>query len=65
LEKIARENQNVHLQVCYSRPEAEDVAGRDYQHAGRLSIALLKELLPSAFLCPHLRGNNGRGLRPT
>jgi ferredoxin-NADP reductase len=46
-EKIARENQNVHLHVCYSRPEGEDVAGRDYQHAGRLSIELLKKLLPS------------------
>ena len=55
LEKLAAENENIHLHVCYSKPSANDVKGRDYQHEGRVSIELLKELLPSNnfeyFLC--------------
>ena len=34
--------------VWYSRPGAADVAGRDYDTAGRLSAALLAELAPAA-----------------
>ena len=55
LEKLAAENDNIHLHVCYSKTGAQDVNGRDYQHEGRVSIELLKELLPSNnfeyFLC--------------
>ena len=44
-----------HLHVCYSRPDADDVLGRDYQSAGRLSAAVLAELdLPreaQAYIC--------------
>ncbi len=44
-----------HLHVCYSRPGADDVLGRDYQSAGRLSAAVLAELdLPreaEAYIC--------------
>ena len=44
-----------HLHVCYSRPGADDVLGRDYQSAGRLSAAVLAELdLPreaQAYIC--------------
>ncbi len=47
LEKLAAENENIHLHVAYSKPGADDVKGRDYQHEGRVSIELLKELLPS------------------
>ena len=44
-----------HLHVCYSQPGADDVLGRDYQSAGRLSGAVLAELgLPreaEAYIC--------------
>lgn len=55
LEKLAAENENIHLHVCYSKPGENDVKGRDYQHEGRVGIELLKELLPSSnfeyYLC--------------
>jgi ferredoxin-NADP reductase len=47
LEKLAAENDNIHLHVCYSQPGEKEVKGTDYQHEGRVSIELLKELLPS------------------
>ena len=47
LEKLAAENENIHLHVCYSKPGERDVKGRDYHHEGRVGIELLKELLPS------------------
>jgi ferredoxin-NADP reductase len=55
LERVAAEHDNVHLHVCYSRPTPEDRLGKDYHHAGRVSVELFKELLPSNnyeyFLC--------------
>lgn len=55
LEKVAAANPNVQLHVCYSKPGKEDVLGRDYQHEGRVSVELFKQLLPSNnynyFLC--------------
>ncbi len=55
LEKLAAENENIRLHVCYSKPGADDVKGRDYQHEGRVDIGLLKALLPSSnfeyYLC--------------
>jgi len=47
LEKLAAENDNIHLHVCYSKPGPDDLKGRDFQHEGRVSIELFKELLPS------------------
>jgi uncharacterized protein len=47
LEKLAAENDNIRLHVCYSKPGADDVKGRDYQHEGRVTVELMKELLPS------------------
>jgi len=47
LEKLAAENDNIHLHVAYSKPGERDVKGKDYHHEGRVSIELLKELLPS------------------
>jgi ferredoxin-NADP reductase len=57
LEKLAAEHENIHLHVCYSRPGANEVKGRDYQQAGRVSIELLKELLPSNNFEFYLCGN--------
>jgi ferredoxin-NADP reductase len=55
LQQLAADHENIHLHVCYSRPGPSDVKGRDYQHEGRVSIDLLKQVLPSNnfeyFLC--------------
>lgn len=48
LEQIAAEHENVHLMVCYSNPGDDDVAGRDYQHAERVSVNLFQRVLPSS-----------------
>jgi ferredoxin-NADP reductase/MOSC domain-containing protein YiiM/ferredoxin len=46
---------NVHTHVCYSRPDRDDLEGRDYDDAGRLTASLLAELGPprdaEAYLC--------------
>jgi ferredoxin-NADP reductase len=47
LERVARENPNVHIHVCYSAPIANDLEGRDYHHRGHVSVDLMKKLLPS------------------
>ncbi len=57
LEKLAAEHENIHLHVCYSRPSPGEVKGKDYQHEGRVSIELLKELLPSNNFEYYLCGN--------
>ncbi len=53
--RLAAEYPNVRMHICYSRPEATDKKGVDYQHEGRVSVDLFKELLPSNnfdyFLC--------------
>lgn len=55
LEQVAAKNDNVHLQICYSRPASNDRVGIDYHHAERVSVDLLKRLLPSSnydfFIC--------------
>jgi ferredoxin-NADP reductase len=47
LQTIARENPNVHLVVCYSRPHPHNVAGQHFDEAGRISVELLRRILPS------------------
>jgi hypothetical protein len=47
LEQLAADFDHVHLHVCYSNPREEDEEGADYQHAGRVSVELMKSLLPS------------------
>jgi ferredoxin-NADP reductase/MOSC domain-containing protein YiiM len=46
---------NVHTHVCYSRPGSDDLEGRDFQSAGRLTASRLAELSPprdaQAYLC--------------
>jgi ferredoxin len=55
LEQIAQEHPTVHLQICYSDPDSDDLRGRDYQQGERVSVDLMKRLLPSSnytfFLC--------------
>lgn len=57
LQKLAAENENIHLHVCYSRPAPDEVKGTDYHHEGRVSIELLKEVLPSNNFEYYLCGN--------
>ena len=46
---------NVRTHVCYSRPRPNDLEGRDFDSAGRLTASLLAELEPprnaEAYLC--------------
>jgi len=56
LEQLARENENVHLHVCYSDPLDGDVEGVDYQHRGWVSVDLFKEVLPANNLDYYLCG---------
>ena len=46
LESLAATHANFHLRLCLSHPTAEDVAGRDYQHGGRVDVDLLRRQLP-------------------
>jgi len=57
LEKLAAENENIHLHICYSKPGEKDVKGRDFHHEGRVGIELLNELLPSSNFEYYLCGN--------
>ena len=47
LEDIVQDHDNVHLVVCYSRPQEYDELSNDYQFSGRLSIDVLKQYLPA------------------
>ena len=55
LRRIATENSNVQVHVCYSDPTPDDRAGQDYQHGERVSLDLLERVLPSSdmhfYLC--------------
>ncbi len=46
---------NAHAHVCYSSPGPDDLEGRDFDSAGRLTASLLAELAPpndaEAYLC--------------
>src|SRR5262249_36240563 len=47
LRRLAQERDTFHLRVCYSNPREEDVKGRDYDYGQRISVELLKTVLPS------------------
>ncbi len=46
LESQASRYANFHLHLCFSDPQPGETAGRDYHHAGRVSLDLLRRLLP-------------------
>jgi ferredoxin-NADP reductase len=46
LEDMAAKLPQLRLQVVYSKPLPDDRAGLDYQHPGRVDLALLKQTLP-------------------
>jgi len=45
LECLAVRYPNFNLHVCYSRPLPGDELGRDYQHAGRVGVGLMRQTL--------------------
>ncbi|QEG33091.1 2Fe-2S iron-sulfur cluster-binding protein [Bythopirellula goksoeyrii] len=49
------EHENIHYDITYSRPSAEDLIGRDYQYQGHVNIVRLRQVLPSSnfrfYLC--------------
>ena len=47
VEELGRQHEKLHLHVCYSNPNERDVQGTDYQHDGRVSVELFKQVLPS------------------
>lgn len=55
LTELAGQYSNIRIYNCYSQPDEEDKLGYDYQQKGRVTIDLLKHLLPSNnyefFLC--------------
>lgn len=46
LDALAAAHPNFHLRLCFSNPLPEDEIGRDYQHWGRVEVALLRMELP-------------------
>jgi ferredoxin-NADP reductase len=46
LEEMAARLPQLRLQVVYSKPLSDDRAGLDYQHQGRVDLALMKQTLP-------------------
>jgi len=46
-EELAAHSENVRLFICYSQPDGNDVEGKDYQFASRVTVDLFKRLLPS------------------
>ncbi|MEO6876308.1 MAG: FAD-binding oxidoreductase, partial [Opitutaceae bacterium] len=59
LRTVARENPNVHLVVCYSRPLGENVVGEHYDEKGHISVDLLRRLLPSSNFDFYMCGPGG------
>jgi ferredoxin-NADP reductase len=47
LRNIAERRPNLRMRVFYEEVRSHDIEGRDYQHAGRVTIATLREHLPS------------------
>jgi len=46
LEQLAAQHPAFHLNVVYSQAGADDQAGRDLRHAGRIDVELLRRTLP-------------------
>ena len=53
--ELQRKNPNMRMHICYSRPLDGDVLGEAYNHHSRVSVELMKEVLPSSnyeyYLC--------------
>jgi uncharacterized protein len=53
--ELQKKNPKMRLHICYSRPNETDVKGEHYNHHSRVTIDLMKEVLPSSnfeyYLC--------------
>lgn len=53
--ELQKQNPNMRLHICYSRPNESDVKGEHYNHHSRVTIDLMKVVLPSSnfeyYLC--------------
>lgn len=53
--ELQNANPRMRLHVCYSRPDASDGPGKAYNHESRVTVDLMKEILPSSnfeyYLC--------------
>ncbi len=53
--ELQKKNPNMRLHICYSRPAEDDVQGEHYNHHSRVTVDLMKEVLPSSnyeyYLC--------------
>jgi len=53
--ELQRANPKMRLHVCYSRPDAADEPGKAFNHQSRVTVELMKEILPSSnfeyYLC--------------
>ncbi|MBB1487590.1 FAD-binding oxidoreductase [Oceanospirillum sediminis] len=47
LRQKARQHEHLHVVICHSAPLADEMKGRDFDIAGRISVELLKQCLPS------------------
>ena len=46
LEALTAKHPNFHLHLCFSDPQADELAGRDFQHRGHIALGLLRMQLP-------------------
>ena len=51
VEALAARHANVRPQICYSKPAAGDVKGRDYHHEGRVTADGVARLFEDGVLC--------------
>ncbi len=53
--RLQQANPKMRLHVCYSRPDASDEPGKAYNHESRVTVDLMKQILPSSnfeyYLC--------------
>ncbi len=47
LDEIARQHPHLKLHICYSKPDESDAQDRDYHHPSRVTVDVLKKVLPS------------------
>lgn len=59
LRQLAAEHRNVRLAVSYSRPAADEILGRDYDHHGRINLQRIQHVLGSLDFSFYLCGTGG------
>jgi len=47
LRELEEQHENIHVRLCFSDPREGEVAGKDFDHAERVSVDLMHRVLPS------------------